>query len=474
MTRRLIDMIPLFPKQIAAKAIYLYLGALAAVSIFFFSHAMSLTYILMGIIWVVGFFLLSSYYSKKWQDLSQKKLLLNLFSIALGLRVLWVFFSYIFFTIKTGIPFEFSAGDALWYYEESTGNIHTKWKDIWNYLFVDTLTVSDSGYVFYLTFWAKIFGENILFPRLINSVFSAASVPLIYLLAKRNIGEEGGRLAAIFACFMPNLIFYCGLHLKETFMIFLIVAYLERADYLIRLKHYNILNIALPVFLALVLFTFRTVLGAVAVFSFVTALVFTNTSVIGKKKRIMLIIWGVLTALTLTGGTIMNELDGLMEDRNVNQSNKRLMQTNKGNQWAKYATGTVMAPMMFVLPFPTMVDVDQQYTQQMLSGGNYVRNFLGGFVLIALFSALFITKNWRNLSLIGSFVIAYLGIVSTSGFSNSERFLLPGLPVLLIMAAYGVTLLDAKNYKFIKIWYWVVPVMAFAWAFFKLGSRGLF
>ena len=320
----------------------------------------------------------------------------------------------------------------------------------------------------------QIFGENVLFPRLINSVFSAATVPLIYLLAKRNIGEEGGRLAAIFACFMPNLIFYCGLHMKEAFMIFLIVAYLERADYLIRSKHYNILNIALPVFLALVLFTFRTVLGAVAVFSLVTALVFTNTSVIGRKKRIMLISWGVLAALTLTGGTIINEIDGLMEDRNVNQSNKRLMQTEKGNQWAKYATGTVMAPMMFVLPFPTMVDVDEQYNQQMLSGGNYVRNFLGGFVLIALFSAIFITKNWRNLSLIGSFVIAYLGIVSSSGFANSERFLLPGLPVLLIMAAYGVTLLNAKNYRFIKIWYWVVPVMAFAWAFFKLGSRGLF
>ena len=252
------------------------------------------------------------------------------------------------------------------------------------------------------------------------------------------------------------------------------VAYLERADYLLRSKKYNIFTIAIPALLALSLFTFRTALGGVAVFAFVTALVFTNTSVIGKTKRYMLIGWGLLAAITLTGGTILNEVEGLLEDRDTNQANKRLMQTNKGNQWAKYATGTVMAPMMFVLPFPTMVDVDEQYNQQMLSGGNYVRNFLGGFVLIALFSAIFITKNWRNLSLIGSFVIAYLGIVSSSGFANSERFLLPGLPVLLIMAAYGVTLLNAKNYRFIKIWYWVVPVMGFAWAFFKLGSRGLF
>ncbi|MBR3783422.1 MAG: glycosyltransferase family 39 protein [Bacteroidales bacterium] len=467
-------MIPFLPKQIATKAIYLYLGALTVVSLLFFSHAMSLTYIIMGIAWVVGFFLLSSHCSQKWLEIPQKRLITYLFLTALGLRVAWVFFSYVFYIAKTGMPFEFSAGDSIWYYEESVGNIHTKWKDIWNYLFVESRTVSDSGYVLYMTLLAKIFGTNIIFPRLVNSIFSAATVLLIYLLAKRNIGEEGGRMAAIFACFMPNLIFYCGLHLKETMMLFLSVAYLERADYLIRTRHYNVLNIALPVLLALSLFSFRTVLGGAAIFAFVTAVVFTNTSVIGRGKRIMFIAWGVLAATTLTGGTILNESENLWEQRDFNQDAKRSYQTSKGNQWAKYATGTVMAPMMFVMPFPTMVDVDEQYTQQMLSGGNYVRNFLGGFVLIAVFSAIFITKNWRNLSLIGSFVIAYLGIVSTSGFANSERFLLPGLPCLLIMAAYGVTLLNAKNYRFIKAWYWVVPAMAVAWAFFKLGSRGLF
>lgn len=466
-------MISFFPKQIATKAIYLYLGALAAVSLFFFRNTMSLEYIIMGIFWVVGFFLLSSFCSIKWKDFPEKKLLLVLFFTALLLRIAWVFFSYFFYSLKTGSPFEFDAADSTWYYEESIGNIETQWKDIWNYLFVSSSTVSDSGYVFYLTALAKIFGENILFPRLINACLSAATVLLIYLLAKRNIGEEGGRIAAILACFIPNLIFYCGLHLKETTMIFLIMAYLERSDYLLRSKRYNVLTIALPALLTLTLFTFRTVLGATAVFAFVTALVFTNTSIIGRAKRYLIIGWGLLAVLTLTGGTIMNEVEGLLADRESNQTNKRITQTAKGNLWAKYATGSVMTPMMIVLPFPTMVDVDQQYNQQMLHGGNYVRNFLGGFVLIAVFSALFITKKWRNLSLIGSFAFAYLGIISMSGFSNSERFLLPGLPLLLIMAAYGITQLNAQNYRFIKIWYWVVPLMAFAWAFFKLGSRGI-
>ena len=435
---------------------------------------MNILFIALGIMWVVGFLLLTAYCSKRWQNISQKALLRNLFLTALGLRFAWLVFSYVFYTIKTGIPFEFDAADALWYYEESTSNIHSNLAVVWDYLFIHTDSVSDSGYIFYLTLLAKVFGHSVFLPRVINTLFSATTVLLIYFLAKRNIGEEAGRLAAIMACFFPNLIFYCGLHLKETLMIFLMVAYLERADYLIRSRHYNVLNIAVPTLLALILFTFRTVIGAAAVFAFATALVFTSNKVIGRKKRIMFIVWGLLAVGTLAGGTITTEMEGLIEQRDTNQSNKRLVQTEGGNQWAKYATGTVMAPMMFVLPFPTMVDVDEQYTQQMLSGGNFVRNFLGIFVLITLFSSIFITKNWRNLSLLGSFVIAYLGIVSVSGFANSERFLLPGLPVLLIMAAYGVTLLNAKNYKYVKIWYWVVPVMAFAWAFFKLGSRGLF
>lgn len=467
-------MIPYFPKQIATKGIYLYLGVLTAVSLVFFRHAMSIDFLIMGVMWVVAFFLLSNYCSKKWQETPQKKFLLNLFLIALGLRWAWTIFAYFYYFIKTGMPFEFSAGDSIWYYEETMGNVHANIKDVWDYLFVNTDSISDSGYVFYLSLLSKLTGESILIPRLVNGIFSAGTCVLIYFLAKRNIGEEGGRLAAVFSCFMPNFIFYCGTHLKEPLMVFLMVAYLERTDYLLRSKKYNVFTIAIPVLLAISLFAFRTVLGGAAVFAFVTALVFTNTKVIGKAKRYMLIGWGLLAVFTVTGGTIMNEAEGLWEQREDNQMTKRSVQTARGNQWAKYATGTVMAPMMFVLPFPTMVDVDEQYNQQMLSGGNYVRNFLGGFVLLAVFSAIFITKNWRNLSLIGSFVIAYLGIISTSGFANSERFLLPGLPVLLIMAAYGVTLLNAKNYRLIKIWYWVVPVMAFAWAFFKLGSRGLF
>lgn len=466
-------MLPFFPRQFSTKAISLFLGVLAAVSIVFFNHAMSWEFILMGIIWVVGFFLLVNTCSTQWRGWPRKRFLSAVFLSALGLRIVWVLFSFVFYTIKTGIPFEFEAADSLGYFEGPIDLSQLKVSEIIKIMFPAGGNWSDSGYIFYLSLLYKITGPNIIIVRLIKAAISAATVVLLYRLAERNIGEEGARMASVFACFMPNLIVYCGLHLKETEMLFLMVAFLERADYLLRSRKYNVFTIVVPVLLAFSLFTFRTVLGAVAIFSFATAIVFTSSRVIGKGKRVMLIVWGILAATLLAGGTIINEVEGYWENRNENQSTKREIQTLAGNKWAKYATGTVMAPMIFVLPFPTMVDVSNQYNQQILSGGNYVRNFLGAFVLIALFNAIFITKNWRDLSLIGSFVVAYLGIISTSGFANSERFLLPGLPVLLIMAAYGVTKLDAKSYKFVKIWYWVVPLMAFGWAFFKIGSRGM-
>ena len=132
-----------------------------------------------------------------------------------------------------------------------------------------------------------------------------------------------------------------------------------------------------------------------------------------------------------------------------------------------------MAPMGFVLPFSTMVDVDQQYAQQTKHGGNYIRNFMGFFALLALYEA-FRRKKWRDFSLIGSFVIAYLGVISLSGFSNSERFLLPGLPPLILLWTYGITTLRRQTFKFFNPWCVVVVLMEVAWAYFKLGSRGLF
>lgn len=467
-------MIPFFPKQIAVRAILVYVVSLAVVSLFFMGYAMRFGFIAIGCLWVFSFFLLVAKCSKEWSKIPEKLYVRYIFIIAFSLRVVWVFFSYFYYLDANGSPFEFSAGDSWGYHLDSEWLASVPWSETGNYLFGGYKGYSDSGFPFYLAIVYRIFGSSIIIARLLNAFFSSWACILVYRMSSRTFGEEVGRMAGIMMVFMPNLIIYCGYHLKEAVMLFLEVACLERIDFMIRKHRFTFSDFILPVLLTLSLFFFRTVLGAAAVFAFASAVLFSSAPSMKKNgKRVALIGWGLLALVVLGGGTIATEIEGYWEARDENVADKRYQQTIRGNQWAKYATGTVMAPMITVLPFATMVDVDQQYGQQEKSGGNYVRNFMGFFAILAIVEA-FRRKEWKNFVLIGAFVVAYLGIIATSGYSNSERFLLPGLPGLIMMWAYGVSSLRAKTFKFLTPWCFVVIAMEFAWAYFKLGSRGMF
>ena len=464
-------MIPYLPKTISNRGVLLYVASLALVSLAFMQYAMGVVWIALGLLEILAFFLLSNRLTQQWQRVSVRDFTKNLVVTAFLLRVVWVLFSYFFYQSQTGIPFEFGAADALGYHEDAEWLAGEPWSMTWFYLFTSRSGVSDSGYVLYLTLIYKIFGSNIIIARLLKAVYGAVTCVLLYRLAARNMGERVGRMSGIFAMLMPNLIIYCGMHLKETEMLLLVVVFLERADYVLRAKKYTWWNILLSLLLAGSLFLFRTVLGVVALFAFATAVIFSPDRVVGTGRKVMLAVWVVLAIAVLAGGTIRTEIEGYWEDREANQDMKRTQQTMRGNQWAKYATATVLAPMEFVMPFATMVDTDQ-HNQMVLHAGNFVRNFMGVFVLIALVTMLFVKKNWREFSLVGAFVIGYLGVISLSGFANSERFLLPGLPCLIIFWAYGISVLNQKNFKWVNYWSVVVVVMEVAWAYFKIGSRG--
>ena len=467
-------MVPYLPKQITYRAIITYLVALVTISLLFFGYAMKIGYMALGLISVIGFFAITNSWSKNSRTINEAAFLKILFLVAVILRIVWVISSYFYYLDVTGIPFELGAADSVGYHEEAKWLASEEWSVAWDYYFGEYRHgISDIGYPLYLTVLYKVFGPNPLIPRLIKSFLSAWTVILVYRLSCRTFGEDTARMAGIMTALMPLFIFYCGYHLKETEMLFLEVAFLERLDYLIRDRRYNFWNVFFPSILAASLFFFRTVLGGAAVFAFATTVLLSSAPSLKRGgKRIALIGWGILALVVASGGTIMTEVEGLWEGREDNLSNKRLEQTIRGNQWAQYATGTVMAPMMFVLPFSTMVDVSHQYGQQTKHGGNFIRNFMGFFIILAVYES-FRRKRWRDFAMIGSFVVSYLGVISLSGFSNSERFLLPGLPCLIMMWAYGVSTLRKETYKLLTPWCFVVLIMELGWAYFKLGSRGL-
>jgi hypothetical protein len=467
-------MVPFLPKQIANRAIITYLVALVTIGLLFSAYSMRFGYMALGLTFVVGFFSISNYWSNNKVSLSEQQFLGSLFFVAFVIRLIWVIVSYFYYIKTTGLPFEFDTADALGYHEEAKWLASENWSKIWYYYFgKNSAGISDVGYPLYLSILYRLTGPVVIIPRLLKALISALTCVFVYKLSDRTFGKSVGRMAAIMTALMPNFIIYCGYHLKETEMIFLEVAFLERLDYLIRSNKVSFWAVIPPTVLAISLFFFRTVLGLAAIFTFASATLLSNVSSMKKGwKRAAIIGWGVLGLVVLGGGTAMTEIEALWEEKEDNLSRKRLEQTLEGNQWAQYATGVVMVPMAFVLPFSTMVDIDQQYEQQTKHGGNYIRNFMGLFALIAIYEA-FRRKKWREYSIIGVFIIAYLGVISLSGFSNSERFLLPGLPCLVMMWAYGVSELRKQTYKFLTPWCLVVFVMEVAWAYFKLGSRGI-
>lgn len=468
-----------FPSNYAFQAMLAYLAALLVISIRFSAYSMLWYWWAFGIIGVLGFFYGSSNLTKKWAIFSPKMFKKQLFWTAFAIRVLMVLFLYWFFTkLSDTPPFMFHAADAEAYHETATWMTNCIKEGhpevFFNYLFAGG-GVSDAGYPLYLGTIYLLTGNSILVARLIKAIWSALICVLIYKLASRNFGESVGRMAGIFVLLEPHFIIYSGLHLKETEMIFLLVLFLERADNLLRSRSFRIGSI-LPVFLlSISLFFFRTVLGVSAVFAFIMALLLSSQKVANLGKRWLVLIVFVLGAGFFVGGRIMSEIETVWEGRHANQESRYGVIKNR-QSLAKYATKTVMAPMIFTIPFPTMVETPNQEVHRMHHAGNVVKNVMSLFCILALILLLFDKSptGWRNNVLLGAFLIAYLLILVQSAFAHADRFHLPAYVIELLFAAYGVSQMHRIKYKQLYTYWCVAMFVAWvAWAWIKLSGRGL-
>ena len=468
-------MLGYFPKYFSSKAIITYIIALFVIGVVFMNQAMYWYWWVLGISFVVLFFYGSNQLSVSWANLSDKTFEKKIFKTAFLIRCVVVIFLYFFFDAMTGQPFMFAAADAVGYHEEglwvarciSDANL----EPYINY--IDNKNgISDVGYPVWLGIQYSLTGGSIIIARLLKSLLSAFMCVLVYRLTKRNFGDKAGRMAAIFSMLMPNLIIYCGMHLKETEMVFLTIFFAERADHLIRSKHFSLKNIIVVLLLLGGLFCFRTVLGVAAIFAFCVALVLSSSKIMSKARRWGLLLVAVLAIFTFMGGKLAMEIEEYWANKDTNQEVRLADRAKKGNEYAKYAGAAIFAPMIFTFPFPTMVETPNQETFRMLHGGLVVKNIMSFFCIFAI-GYLLLKKQWRNHVFLGTFVITYLGILVLSAFAHSERFHMPAIPIELIFAAFGVSLMTKKEIKWYNYWLVFMFVVFMGWTWFKLKGRGV-
>ncbi len=453
----------------------LYSILLIAVTLIFW-YPMHWYWWIIGIIEVAGFFYFSSTISRDWSKYSSKMFESKLFRTSAVIRLVFVVFSYFFYLKMTGTPFEFSASDSLGYHNQAIWGIDMlkSGENLWRATreFSD---LSDMGYPLYLTIIYCLTGKSIIIARIIKAFISAYTAILIYRLASRNFGESCGRITAIFCMLMPNLIYYCGLHVKETEMLFLIVLFIERADALLRSKNITIISIVLLFIIGGLTYFFRSVVCYVLFLTLGAAVVFGSRRLKAATK------WTV-AAFLITGYGIMGNLnvgESLLENdefQNIAEQQRGNMQwraeRENGNTYAKYASVDIFAPLIFTIPFPTMVNVEGQENQQFIHGGNYVKNITSFFTMLAIIMLLFSGK-WRDNVIPLAFTIGYLTVLVFSSFAQSERFHIPSLPFELMFAAYAITQFKAKHKPWFTIWLFVIFVANVGWSWIKLRGRGL-
>lgn len=490
----------IFPRWLSLYPIVTYILALMVVSFMYSDYGLPWYYMLSGVVAILVFFLLGSTFVTRMSIVNSRKEKLferRVFLLAFVPRVLFVFLLYEIFQVNYGDAFGFENGDATYY--DTLGQFVAGLIRNGNFHFYDEISkwsgnedIADMGYGVYagLIYFVTdsegvktgigIGGTDfaIIALRMLKCLWSSLTVLLIYRLAKRNFGEQTGRVAAIFCALWPNFWYYCAVHLKETEMVFLSVLFIEQADQMLRSRQFTAWKVIPVLLIGATIFTFRTPLGLVALLALVFSVVMSSQKVVAWGKRIIVGVLAVLLIGVTMGNRIEEQSRSLLEQARGSSQQENMEWRAKredGNALAKYAGKSVFAPLIFTIPFPTMVrPFDGQDQLQIVNGGNFVKNIMSGFTIFAMIMLLMSGK-WREHLLPLSFMLGYLVVLVMSTFAQSERFHQPATPFEFMFAAYGLSIAVTKpKYKrWFTYWCALMFVACIAWNWFKIAGRGL-
>lgn len=457
-----------------SKAILLYVMLLSICSVLFINYSLPLIWILFGLIEVISFFYFSNILTIKWAHISEKEFKKRVFLTSLTIRIIYVVIIYFFFEYMTGKPFEFSAADSEGYHNEALWIIDLLGQGRFSAYFTEyTRDYGDRGYPLFLFGIYFIFGSSIIIPRLVNAFLGAWMSIITYKLVKRNFGESPARIAAILTMLLPNLIYYSGLTLKETLMVFLFVAFIERAQYFLDSNRKRLPILITAIMLGTSLFFFRTVLATSAWLSIFVYITFNKKIGIPIVIRAIFLVIFVLISYKSLPDQIVSEVNYYILNSENNLESQMIHFSNRtgGNKYAQFASKTILSPLVLIGPIPTLVDTAQP-NPMMINGAMFVRNI---FVFFAIFGTIIIfrKKIFLQYSLLFITLFSYLFILSFSGFALSERYHLPSIPFLIIFASYGISEINKKHFKYYIPYLVGVFVLVIAWNWFKLAGRGL-
>ena len=468
-----------FSKNISNSCLITYFLGLIAVSLAFLNFAMPWYSWILGCVEVLVFFYYGRRLPQKYERYSERHIERRIFWDVVLVYCIWALAYYGFTLAVWDTQWE----QPPWCTVDSAGYFATgKWLadcvrdgDLspWVNWAKAEGGVSDLGYPIVLAICDLLTGDSIICTRIINAFFAGWMIVLLYRLAKRNFGDRVAMLSAVFTFLMPSLIFWTATTMKEAVMTMFTVWYLERIDFVFRKPKVLIKDYFEIILFSSFLMWFRTALFAVAILTFVVAIVITDKKIISTGRKIALGIFLGLCMLFAFRNEVSQLIGDLMLNREQAKGNLEFRATREGgNSFAKYLSAGLMAPLVFTIPFPTMIDLFGQPTQAMLNGGWYVKNIMSFFLLYGLL-VMWRTGEWKQHIIVLAYTLGYMAALALSSYIHAGRFHYPVIPFDMMLAAYGLMHFSRKHMKYFNMFLTFEFFIILFWNWFKLKGRGM-
>lgn len=482
-----------FPSNMATSGIVVGLLALTIILFSFSNNLMPAYLYWIFIAELLIFFLGSVYCSQSWARYSFKNFVRHIFWIGLLLRVPFTVYHHVENVNLYGELYYGYLADVEVYVglaKQAVDEIiqNSNWAFI--PFFLKYLAFDDIGSPILNTFILLLTGnaDPCVAVLSVNVILGAVTPIFMYNIARRHFGEDVGRMTAIFCMLNPNMIWWCCTMMKETQMVFFTCWFLDRMDAVLMRGKVSVAEVIPVAIIGMFVFLYRAALGILLFMAFFAALVLMSQRIVSMGKKILAGSF-VVVVLLLGFGQQMAEQAQSLRKQALGDAQRQNMEwrttRTHGNAFAKYASKTVFAPLIFTIPFPTLTYTHEKQVALMeVSGGNLIKNLLSFLVIVCMF-VLLLSGEWRQHVFLLAYLIGYLAILAFSSYAQSGRFHVPAIPVEMMFAAYMLKIIqqNMRTSSYLKRkstymrWYtyWCGACVVFTvfWQWFKLKGQGI-
>jgi len=458
-------------------ALFFVIAVLLIHMLFFPGYTMPFPILFGGIGVILFFFIAFQSYSNSWENVGDIKTRLFLYSFLFRVMALFALYYLTALYDPENLPFELSASDAYNYHKSGVivADAVLEGRNIFDALSNFWKSEADFGFSLWIGTLYLIFGKSVIAVKVFNAIVGSLTVVRIYQITKFAYGEKQARVAGILTMLMPSLLWFTGIFLKETLLIFLIANIAYYTTQIIKTDKFRIPNTFIILTLLGLIFFFRTVLVPLLLGCVLLQIVFYKTK--NKNYRIFA---GFIATVLLFGSLFVTY--ELSMDKHI-ESAIEASQDQFGTELDKASADrginysvALVAPLLIsgaiITPFPSLLNFEERQIGIYAHFQNeIIRNIMYFFVFVGLIR--FIKQRKAGAIFSASFAILYIMILAVSGISFQDRFQVLALPFLIVFMSDGVVSQYHKKERQWVIYLSFIFLAILAWNFFKLSNRGL-